>query len=107
MSSPGGPFTLSIDASGIGSAAVVRVTGELDVATAPELDACLLALDGDDIMIDMAGLTFMDSSGISVLLTAFKRSTKGGHRFVLRGPTPPVVRVLHVSGVDQVFTIEA
>lgn len=98
---------MSIDASGVGSAAVVRVTGELDMATAPELEACLLGLDGDDIMIDMAGLTFMDSSGISVLITAFKRSTKGGHTFVLRGPTPPVVSVLELSGVDQVLTIEA
>ena len=84
----------------------VDVTGELDMASAPELDACLLALADADVIVDLAGLTFMDSSGISVLIVAFKRSVKHGRTFVLRAPPAQVARVLQLSGTDQVFTIE-
>src|ERR1700738_4079177 len=107
MSSPGEAFAVSIDASGVHTAAVVRLTGELDMATAPELEACLLALEGKDIIVDMARLTFMDSSGIRVLLIAFKRPAAADQTLVLRSPSAQVARTLRMSGVDEVLTIES
>src|ERR1700677_2220817 len=52
--------------------AVVKLIGELDVSTAPQLEACLegLGADGPDVRLDLSGLSFCDSSGISALVTA-------------------------------------
>ena len=88
------------------TAPIVRLTGELDMATAPDLDACLLTLADDDIVVDVSGLTFMDSSGLNTLIVALKRSRELGHKFVLRAPPAPVARLLQITGTDQVFTIE-
>ncbi len=84
---------------------VVRVAGELDLATVPDLDACLVALD-DDAVIDLAELRFTDSTGIAALLRGHLRAVKRGGSFVLRSPTDRVVKVLEIMGPDRVFTIE-
>jgi len=76
------------------------------MANAPELVAWLLALAEGDIIVDLAGLTFMDSTGIGVLMAADRRSAGHGRTFVLRAPPAQVARVLQLSGTDQVFTIE-
>jgi anti-sigma B factor antagonist len=99
------PFDVDVDAS-IPGQAVVRLRGELDVGSAPELSACLAALDEVDVVVDMSGLTFMDSSGISALIEAYKRCSKGGLSFVLRSPSAQVANVLRITGVDQVLTVE-
>src|SRR5690349_14160236 len=52
---------------------VVRVTGEIDLATAPRLEECLLELDGQAITLDLSAVTFMDATGIQVLLTTQQR----------------------------------
>jgi anti-sigma B factor antagonist len=73
---------------------------------APEFGSCLLVLDGGDIVVDIAGLTFIDSSGIRAVLRAHQRCLDGGvalgcaHR-LLKPPT-----VFRISGVDQVLTLE-
>ena len=97
------PFAVEVTSGPAGS--VVRVAGELDVATVPDLDATLVALDGD-IVVDLAALTFIDSSGLSGLVTAQKRAVRHGHSFVLRAPTGQVAKVLNVSGIDQMFVVE-
>jgi len=84
---------------------VVRVAGELDLATVPDLDACLVALD-DDVVVDLAGLTFTDSTGIAALLRGRMRAAQRGRSFVLRSPADRVVKVLEIMGLDRVFTIE-
>jgi anti-sigma B factor antagonist len=89
-----------------GGAAVVRVVGELDVATAPELNTCLLVVADADIILDLAELTFMDSSGISALVSAHKRSATSGRSFVVRALQPRVAQVLEMTGVNTVLTIE-
>ncbi len=84
---------------------VVRVAGELDLATVPDLDACLVALD-DNVVVDLAGLTYIDSTGIAAIIRGHKRAVKRGRSFVLRSPTAPVVKVLEITCLDRVFTIE-
>jgi anti-sigma B factor antagonist len=76
------------------------------MASAPELEAGLLALADADVIVDLAGLTFIDSSGISVLILAFKRAAAHGRTFVLRAPPAQVARVLQMTDTDQMFTIE-
>jgi len=87
---------------------VLQLVGELDISSAPALRAQLmglLAADGD-VIVDLSSLSFMDSSGISVLIVAHKWSLEQGRKLTLRCPGGSVARVLEVSGTDQVFRIE-
>jgi anti-sigma B factor antagonist len=100
---------LSIVVDATGPAPVLQLIGELDIGSAPALRQRLvevLTSDGD-VVVDLSGLTFMDSSGISVLIVAHKRARDQGHRLTLRHPGGAVAKVLAVSGTDQVFTIES
>jgi anti-sigma B factor antagonist len=102
------PFQLSVDAS-TETGTVVRLSGELDLSEAPELQACLSVLfdAGTNVVVDLSELSFLDSSGIGVLIAAHKRAALLERSFVVRGPSGGVARVLQISGVDQVLTIEA
>ena len=79
---------------------VVRADGELDVATAPQLRAALNAAEDADapaIRLDLSGLTFIDSTGIAVLVEYTARSRANSDRLrILSGPA--VDFALEVSG---------
>lgn len=65
------PTTFSIDKSQTGSVCVLTVNGELDLATAPQLEQALLGVNGvERIVVDLTGLSFIDSSGLRTLLLA-------------------------------------
>lgn len=79
---------------------VIEVRGELDLATAPILTEALQTAvqPGGVITLDVRGLSFIDSSGLKVLLDA-ARGLDGRGKLVLRSPVDAVVRVLEISGV--------
>ena len=81
---------------------VVGVTGELDVATTPELRDCLAGVDGD-VVVDLSGVTFMDSTALGALVSATNRSREQGATFTLRGESAFVHRLLKVAGLDDFF----
>lgn len=87
----------------------LSVGGELDVATAPSLrEAFLGVLDQDDVpdlVVDARGITFVDSSGIAVLLMAARRWAAEERRLTLRSPSPQLVRVVDLLGVRRAFEI--
>src|SRR6202035_4386233 len=97
------PFAVEVTSGASGL--VVRLAGELDLATVPDLDACLAALDAD-VVVDMAAVTFMDSTGLDGLIAAHKQAPRRCHSIVLRSPTEQVVKVLRATGVDQLLTVE-
>lgn len=84
---------------------VILVTGELDLSTAPRLgDALERALnDGRRVVVDLAGVTFMDSQGLNTLARIHQRCPQ----LRLRGAPPTVRSLLAVTGLDQVFSIES
>ena len=88
---------------------VVELRGELDVSTAADLRERLLAIFGEDrtssIILDLSGLGFMDSTGISVLLAAEERAIQLGGALFLVAPQKAVARVLHVTSLDKHFPI--
>lgn len=93
-----------------GEAATVAVSGEIDLTSAPRLDDEVTELIEDATMnleIDLASVSFMDSTGLRVLLKASKLLTSAGGSLVLRDPSDPVRRLLEVSGLDNHFRIEA
>jgi anti-sigma B factor antagonist len=91
-----------------GSCAVVSVGGEIDPGTATELsEAALAAMQeiGPTLVLDLSGVTFMDSTGLKVLLSVHQRAQLAGGRLVLAAPGRPVQRVVSITGLDEIFEI--
>ena len=91
-----------------GAYTVVEVTGEFDVYTAPVLEESLGELvDGGqrDIVVDLSGVTFMDSTGLGLLIKALKwtREKDGSLRIVAN--TEKVLKVFRVTGLDSVLAL--
>jgi anti-sigma B factor antagonist len=77
------------------------VEGELDMATVPRLRKLLkehLPARGD-VILDVSGLSFIDSTGLQEILDLSARLTEGA--IVLRNPTPSVRKIIHVTGLDR------
>ena len=73
--------------------------GELDVATADGLADSLIALAGSTVVIDLADLSFMDSSGIAALVKARNQIADESHGLVLTRPADNVRKVLEIVGL--------
>ncbi|MGW0425227.1 STAS domain-containing protein [Streptomyces sp. NPDC003015] len=87
---------------------VLRVTGELDHHTAPQLTQALDSAPfapGVPLVIDLGGVSYCDSTGITVLVTAYHRAEAAGCPFSLTGLSDYLTRVFHTVGLDQVFTV--
>jgi anti-anti-sigma factor len=84
---------------------VVAVSGELDLDTMGELNEALAADDGPvaTTVIDLRGLTFIDSSGVSGVLAAARRARDAGGRLVCVPGQPSIRRVFELTGVDTVI----
>jgi anti-anti-sigma factor len=78
----------------------VRLGGEFDLATAPGLREVLAESDTDTV-VDLAEVSFIDSSTLQVFVTTHLRLGERGHNFVLRNPRANVRRVLEVTGLDK------
>jgi anti-sigma B factor antagonist len=74
------------------------LAGEIDSYTAPELSEHLGA-DPPVEVVDVAGVTFIDSSGLRVLVEAHQTRAAAGSRLVLRAPSSAVQRLLEISGL--------
>ena len=88
---------------------IIEVEGEVDMASAPELrDALLAAIDGDanSVVADFSAVNFIDSSGIHVIITAHNAARDAGSEFIVRAPSPNVVRVIELVGLDDLITVE-
>ncbi|WP_173434275.1 STAS domain-containing protein [Allosalinactinospora lopnorensis] len=89
--------------------AVVTVRGEIDLYTAPQLRSGFVDALEDGarrLIVDMSRVDFCDSTGMSVLLSAMKRSREKGGDLELVAPKSAVMKVLEVTGLDAVFTIQ-
>jgi anti-anti-sigma factor len=89
------------------SAAVARVSGELDIASAPELTETLRSFAGtcDRVILDVSGLTFIDSTGLNLALDEHRRALADGHQFVVAGAAGGVLRALRLVGLDTVLPL--
>ena len=98
---------LSIERVRHPAAVVSRVRGELDILTAPLLRSELneLAQGTDPAVLEVNGVSFVDSTGISVLVAGYMRFKERGLDLVLAGPQAQMRRVLEVSGLSRVLTI--
>ena len=106
----GGPekspaFTVRIEPSANGSS-VVALSGELDLSTIPRMEPALLEQirQRTAVLVDLTDLSFIDSSGIGVLIRAFRESN-GNPMHVLVGPGSQVERVFQVAGMADAMPV--
>ncbi|MFF1306003.1 STAS domain-containing protein [Streptomyces sp. NPDC058307] len=87
---------------------VLKLFGELDYANVAELRAVLDELSlqpGQCLVLDMSGLEFCDSSGITALIAARSSAQAVQADVALAAVPPHTLRVLRIVGLDQIFTI--
>jgi anti-anti-sigma factor len=85
---------------------IITVSGDLDLSNAGELEATVASLAAgrpERLVFDLSGLRFMDSAGIAVLLGAADRV----HAVHLRNPSPAVRRIVELTGLTAVLSIES
>lgn len=107
-STPDRPALLVDARTAADGAVIVVAEGEIDMETAPELARALQsAVDRSPrVVADLAAVSFMDSTGISVLLTTAELARRA-HVELLIEPSAVVRRVLQLTGVDQVLPVVA
>jgi anti-anti-sigma factor len=81
------------------------VHGELDIATTPELQRLLEGLRRrrHAVVLDLAAVTFIDSTGLSALIDARAESARNGWEFSVRRPSAAVRRVVELAGLEDVL----
>jgi len=97
---------LDITSQRAGDILVVRARGELDLDTSREfrlrVDADLDRFGSRDLVLDLAGVTFLDSSGLGAILGRYKKVAENGGRLALAGFAPHVGRLLELSGIMRI-----
>ena len=89
------------------SGVVVVASGEIDLWSAPEVKAALAAHGARDsaVVLDLRGVTFMDSSGLGLIVESNQRARKHGFRFAIAvGGASDVHRILEMSGLTKVLS---
>ena len=102
------PFVLTVRREG--PEVVVVIGGELDIVTSPQLRTVLLDLvrtEGQrSIVLDVAELTFIDSSALGVLATVLRDLEALDGRLTVRSPSNAVRRVFEITGLDKAIVVE-
>jgi anti-sigma B factor antagonist len=86
----------------------VILAGELDAASAVSLSEQLRHVTADlvdDLSIDIGLLSFIDSTGLSLLVSLHKKVRALGHTLTIRDPTPPTRRLFQITGLEEVLTV--
>src|SRR5262245_35591021 len=87
---------------------VVRLNGDVDLYTAPDLKAELIRLvdrGAHWIVVDLTSATFIDSTTLGVLLGAFKRLRPEGGELTIVCPDPNIRKIFQITLLDRVFAI--
>ena len=87
---------------------LLTLAGEVDLYTAPRFKDDLVALIEDgatDVVVDLSGVTFIDSTALGVIISGVKRLHERDGRLAIVAGSRPVVRILDITGLDKVLTI--
>ena len=101
---------LDLETSTQGDATVVSLRGEIDVYTAPRLRQTLIDLISEgatDIVVDMSGVDFLDSTGLGVLVGGLKRvkAKEGSLKLVVT--QEKILKIFDITGLTKVFPIHS
>jgi anti-anti-sigma factor len=97
------PLSVTVDNDG-DDGAVVTVCGEIDLETCVELSTALAALDGSrNVTIDLGDVSYIDSTGLRVLLTARDAAEKAGGRLRISTTSNIVARLIEITGAKDLL----
>lgn len=100
---------MSYEIREVSGAAIVALTGDVDLQTSPAVRQKLLETleKSKHVVVDLSGVNYIDSSGVASLVEAFQVSRKKGAVFGLASVSAAAMRVLSLARLDKVFTIHA
>jgi anti-sigma B factor antagonist len=102
------PQPFAVDVQRRSDVAIVRPQGELDMATAETLRAALDAVENAGrLVLDLRGLSFVDSSGLHLLVALHERAQRDGFQLTLIAPAAPANKAIRLSGLDQALPFVA
>ncbi|GGH87610.1 anti-sigma B factor antagonist [Pullulanibacillus pueri] len=88
---------------------LLTISGELDAYTAPKLKETILPLvdvERASVTLDLKDTDYMDSTGIGVIIAAYKQSCKRNGTLVVQNLTPRVSRLFDITGLSEIITID-
>jgi anti-sigma B factor antagonist len=102
-------FSVDLSTREYGHHVVVTLSGELDLVDAPDVAAALAtaASRQPQIIVDLAGLEFIDSSGVAALARGRRQARHAGGDLQLAAPKHAVLRVLTITRLIEVFAVHA
>ena len=100
-------MSLKIEKKNEGTKDTVMLSGRLDTTTAPELEKALQAADASvtELSLDFAGLAYVSSAGLRVLLTTQKKMNKQG-KMIIRNVCDDIKEIFEITGFLDILTIE-
>ncbi len=100
---------MNIETKEMGGAIVVSLEGEVDLEHSPQARKALLdaVSENKKVVVDLSGVSYIDSSGIASLVEAFQTARKSGGEMILAMVSESALRVLQLARLDKVFTIAA
>jgi anti-sigma B factor antagonist len=103
-----GTVDLEMETSANGDWLVLAVAGEVDLNTAPQLKERingLITQGHSNLVVDLEGVEFMDSTGLSALVSGLMRTSESGGGMAVVCTRPQVLRLLALTGLDQVLKV--
>ena len=91
---------LAVERSRVDAYELLTVDGELDIATAPRMISALNEAFADlerPLVVDLSSVGFMDSTGLALLINAYRRVKRRGHGFAIVCPGGPIARVFEIA----------
>jgi len=91
-----------------GDVAIVKLAGEVDMSQSPSVHQALVEVlekQPKRLVIDLTEVSYMDSSGVGILVDALRRVRVNGGKVALAGVAPRVLSVLQITKLDQFFEI--
>lgn len=104
------PFPLSITSEVVGGATQLRLSGEIDLSSAHLMVDCIddaVEAGATTVILDFAGVTFVNSTGLGAMVAATKRLRAEGGDLILRQFRGIPASALATTGLDRFFTIES
>ncbi|MBR2284844.1 MAG: anti-sigma factor antagonist [Ruminococcus sp.] len=100
---------MGLDIKSENGTAIALLTGEIDHHTAKpirsELDRFIITMQPELLALDFTGITFMDSSGIGLIMGRSKLLKECGGRLEVHNPQPYIRRVLKLSGIEKIVKV--
>ena len=88
----------------------IKIKGDIDHHTAKEvradIDTLVLKSSPKELVLDLSGVEFMDSSGLGLVLGRYKKQSDFGGKMKIINPTRRIVQILQLAGVEKIIKIE-